>query len=63
MARCRPEQSQSAACHPVMNEQRSADLMGVDEDKKVALAGIRGYEAPEVIRVDKVTGGAVPYSK
>lgn len=36
---------------------------GVDEDEKVALAGASGFEAPGVIRIDKVTGGQVPYVK
>lgn len=36
---------------------------GVDEDEAVALAGAVGFEAPEAIRVDKVTGGTVPYVK
>ena len=36
---------------------------GVDEDEAVALAGAAGFEAPEAIRVDKVTGGSVPYVK
>lgn len=34
---------------------------GVDEDEAVALAGATGYEAPEAIRVDTVTGDAVPF--
>lgn len=36
---------------------------GVDEDEKVALAGAKGFESPEVIRIDKVSGGAIPYVK
>ena len=36
---------------------------GVDEDEAVALAGAKGFEAPEAIRVDKVSGGSVPYVK
>ena len=34
---------------------------GVDQDEKVALAGSKGFEPPDVIRIDKVTGNAVPY--
>lgn len=36
---------------------------GVEEDENVAEGGAKGYEPPEVIRVDKVTGGGVPYTK
>ena len=36
---------------------------GVDEDEAVALAGTRGFEPPEALRIDKVTGGKVPYVK
>lgn len=36
---------------------------GVEEDEHVAVAGARGFEAPEVIRIDKVTGGSLPYVK
>jgi uncharacterized protein GlcG (DUF336 family) len=36
---------------------------GVDEDEAVALAGAKGYEAPEAIRIDKATNGGVPYVK
>lgn len=36
---------------------------GVDEDEAVALAGAKGFEPPEGIRADKVTGGAAPYVK
>jgi uncharacterized protein GlcG (DUF336 family) len=36
---------------------------GVDEDEIVALAGSKGFEPPLHLRVDKVTGGAVPYTK
>lgn len=36
---------------------------GVDEDEAVALAGAKGFEAPQAIRVDTVTKGAVPYVK
>jgi len=35
---------------------------GVDQDEKVALEGAKGYDAPQAIRVDTVTGGAVQYS-
>ncbi len=34
---------------------------GVDQDERVALAGAAGFEPPDAIRVDKVTGNAVPY--
>jgi uncharacterized protein GlcG (DUF336 family) len=36
---------------------------GVDEDEIIALAGVKGYEAPEAIRIDKATSGGVPYVK
>jgi len=36
---------------------------GVDEDEQVALAGARGFESPEAIRIDKVSGGTLPYVK
>jgi uncharacterized protein GlcG (DUF336 family) len=36
---------------------------GVEEDEAVALAGSKGFEAPETIRVDTVTKGGVPYVK
>ncbi len=36
---------------------------GVDEDEAVALAGAKGFEAPEAIRVDTVTGNSLPYAK
>lgn len=35
---------------------------GVDEDENVARAGAAGFEAPEVIRIDTVTDGAVSYT-
>jgi len=35
---------------------------GVDQDEQVALAGAAGFEPPDAIRVDKVTGNAVPYT-
>jgi uncharacterized protein GlcG (DUF336 family) len=36
---------------------------GVEEDENVAEAGTRGYEAPEAVRVDRVTNGGVPFVK
>ncbi len=36
---------------------------GVEEDENVAEAGCAGFKAPKAIRVDTVTGGAVPYTK
>ena len=36
---------------------------GVEEDENVAEAGCAGFETPKAIRVDTVTGGAVPYIK
>lgn len=36
---------------------------GVDEDEQVARAGSIGFEASPTIRVDAVTGGAVPFLK
>ncbi len=36
---------------------------GVDEDEAVALAGAQGFDAPQVIRIDTVTVGKVPYTK
>lgn len=36
---------------------------GVDQDEAVALAGAKGFEPAPEIRIDKVTKGAVPYSK
>ncbi len=36
---------------------------GVDQDENVAVAGAKGYEAPQAIRIDTVTKGAVPYTK
>lgn len=36
---------------------------GVEEDEKVALAGANGFEPPEALQIDKVTGGSVPYVK
>lgn len=34
---------------------------GVDEDEAVALAGSEGFHAPQAIRIDTVTNGALPY--
>jgi uncharacterized protein GlcG (DUF336 family) len=36
---------------------------GVDEDEQVALAGAKGFEPPGALRIDKVSGGKVPYVK
>ncbi len=36
---------------------------GVDQDENVAVAGAKGYLAPEAIRIDTVTKGGVPYTK
>ena len=36
---------------------------GGDQDEHVTIAGSRGFEAPEYMRIDRVTGGAVPYVK
>jgi len=36
---------------------------GVEQDEDVAEAGTKGFEAPNAIRVDTVTGGKVPYTK
>jgi uncharacterized protein GlcG (DUF336 family) len=35
---------------------------GVDQDEAVAKAGAKGFGPPAVIRIDRVTGGAVPYT-
>ncbi len=35
---------------------------GVNQDEIVAIAGATGFEPPEAIRIDTVTGGAVPYT-
>jgi len=36
---------------------------GVEEDENVAEGGAKGFEPPAAIRIDKVTNGAVPYTK
>jgi uncharacterized protein GlcG (DUF336 family) len=36
---------------------------GPDQDERVTIAGTRGFEAPEYLRIDRVTGGSVPYVK
>lgn len=36
---------------------------GVDQDESVAAAGAEGFEPPEAIRIDRVTGSQVPYVK
>lgn len=36
---------------------------GVEQDENVAEAGAVGFEAPEAIRIDKVTGGGLPYTQ
>jgi len=36
---------------------------GVEQDENVAEGGAKGFEPPVVIRIDKATKGAVPYTK
>jgi uncharacterized protein GlcG (DUF336 family) len=36
---------------------------GVEQDENVAEAGARGFEPPDVIRIDRATGNEVAYTR